>query len=136
VPMEDCLFCKIVAGDIQSQKVYEDENIYAFLDIKPVHLGHTLVVSKKHSEDILSIDSQSWGQMNEVVHKLAPKVKEATQSDGINIIMNNKKSAGQLIDHAHIHIIPRFLNDGFKGLPQHEETKEALDEMAEKIARL
>jgi histidine triad (HIT) family protein len=131
--MQDCLFCKIVAGEIPSQKVYEDDNVYAFLDINPVHIGHTLVVPKKHSEDILSIDANAWGAVCERVHQLAPAVKKATGADGINIIMNNKKSAGQLIDHAHVHIIPRFKDDGMKGLPQHKEGEVALTEMASKI---
>ena len=134
--MTDCLFCKIIAGEISSHKIYEDDEVLAFLDINPVHLGHTLVVPKKHSEDILSIDSDSWRAVCERTRILAPIVHGATGADGINVIMNNKKSAGQLIDHAHTHIVPRFKDDGFKGLPQHKESDEALAAMREKITAL
>ena len=134
--MEDCLFCRIVAGAVPSHKIYEGEHTFAFLDIRPVNIGHTLVVPKRHSEDIFSIEAADWRAVNEVVRKLAPKVKEATGADGINIIMNNKKQAGQLIDHAHVHIVPRFAGDGFKGFPQHEETPQALSAMRGKITKL
>jgi len=134
--MLECLFCNIVAGTISSQKIYEGEHTYAFLDIKPVHIGHTLVVPKHHTEDIFSIEAADWRAVNEVVRKLAPIIREATGADGINIIMNNKKSAGQLIDHAHVHIVPRFADDGMRGLPQRDETPQALSAMREKILKL
>ena len=134
--MPDCLFCKIVAGTVPSQKVYEGEHTYAFLDIRPVHIGHTLVVPKRHVEDIFTIEGADWRAVNEVVRKLAPIIREATGADGINIIMNNKRSAGQLIDHAHVHIVPRFADDDMKGLPQHDEAPQALSAMREKITRL
>jgi histidine triad (HIT) family protein len=145
--MEDCLFCKIVAGTVPSKKIYEGAHTYAFLDINPVHLGHTLVVPKKHSQNIFSIDPSDWSAVMETVRKLAPKVKDVTGASGINIIMNNHPRLQnmpegetmhvmapiQLIDHVHIHIVPRFAKDGMKGLPQHKETNEALDEMAERM---
>jgi len=131
--MNDCLFCKIAAGEIPAQKVYEDTHVIAFLDIKPVHLGHTLVVPKEHAEDVFSVSPESWGYVQETVRMLSSHVLDASGADGINLIMNNRRSAGQLVDHVHIHIIPRFTDDGMKGLPQHEETPEVLAEMAEKI---
>lgn len=134
--MTDCLFCKIVAGTVPSHKIYEGEHTFAFLDIRPVHIGHTLVVPKRHDEDIFSIEAADWRAVNEVVRKLAPFVREAAGADGVNIIMNNKKSAGQLIDHAHVHIVPRFVDDGLKGFPQHDETPQALSAMREKITKL
>jgi histidine triad (HIT) family protein len=136
--MNDCIFCKIVAGTIPSDKVYENEHVCAFLDINPVHLGHTLVVPKRHSEDVFSINAEDWGHVSEAVRMLAPKVKTAAGADGINLIMNNKKSAGQLVDHAHVHIIPRFMDDGLKGLVKPKRAPEAIliAEMAKKIASL
>ena len=131
--MKDCIFCKIILKEIPSHKIYEDENVYAFLDINPVHIGHTLVVPKVHAEDIFDISSESWAHVMNVVHTLSPIVHAATNADGVNIIMNNKRSAGQLIDHAHVHIVPRFADDGLKGLPQHNESSEALTTMQEKI---
>ena len=110
----DCLFCKIIASEIPSEKIYEDEKTYAFLDIHPVNKGHTLVIPKRHSENIYEIPRSEFCDVMAVVQQLAPKVKSATGADGINIAMNNEPAAGQVIFHAHIHIIPRFENDGYK----------------------
>jgi len=131
--MNSCLFCNIISGAVSSHKIYEDDDVYVFLDINPVNIGHTLVIPKTHSEDIFSVDARTWGTVCDRVRALAPAVKAATGADGVNIVMNNKRSAGQLIDHVHIHIIPRFSHDGFKGMPQHPETEEALVGMREKI---
>lgn len=131
--MNDCLFCKIVQGEIPSDRVYEDEHTYAFLDIKPVHPGHTLVIPKVHAEDIFEISPENWRHTLEAVRLIAPKVKNATGADGLNLVMNNKRSAGQLVDHVHIHLIPRFEGDGLHGFPQKESTPEERTEMAERI---
>ncbi len=131
--MTDCMFCKIRDGEIPSHRVYEDDQTYAFLDINPVHLGHTLVIPKTHALDVFDIAEDDWVAVMRTVHLLAPHAKAATGSDGVNIIMNNRKSAGQLVDHAHVHIVPRFADDGLKGLPQHEASSEALADMATSI---
>lgn len=131
--MEDCLFCRIILKEIPSWGVYEDENVYAFLDIQPVHLGHTLVVPKRHVEDIFHTDPETWQHTLEAVRRIAPKVRAATQADGLNLLMNNGRSAGQLIDHVHIHLIPRYENDGLHGFPQQDSTPENRTEMAERI---
>lgn len=114
----DCIFCKIITGDIPSYAIRETEKTYAFLDINPVHPGHTLVIPKEHATDIFEITSENWSHVLEEVRSLAPKVQAATGAHGLNIVMNNKRSAGQLVDHVHIHIIPRFENDGLHGFPQ------------------
>lgn len=112
--MNDCLFCKIVAGEIPAKKVYEDNNFLAFLDINPVNLGHTLVVPKQHFVNIFDIPEATASQIGPVIKKLSQAVKDGTQADGVNVIINNETAAGQLIFHAHVHLIPRYLGDGFQ----------------------
>lgn len=132
----DCLFCKIIAGDIPSAKVYEDEHTYAFLDIFPTNIGHTLVVPKDHHENIHDIPEETLGHVMNTVKKLSSAVKKGVSADGINILMNNDTAAGQIIFHAHIHIVPRFADDGFKhwqGKRQYEDGEDT--EVAEKIGK-
>ena len=110
----DCLFCGIIAGEIPSEKVYEDDATYAFLDIHPVNRGHALVIPKTHATNIYDIPREDFCTLMETVRHLAPVVKGAVNADGINLAMNNDSAAGQLIFHAHIHIIPRFDTDGYR----------------------
>jgi len=108
-----CIFCKIITQEIPSQKIYEDEHTYAFLDIHPVNIGHTIVIPKIHSANIYEIPDIILTHLSKTVKKLAITIKKAVIADGINIVMNNDSAAGQIIFHAHIHIVPRFSNDGF-----------------------
>ena len=114
----DCLFCKISKGEIPSSKVYEDKQTFAFLDIAPVHPGHTLVILKNHHEMLSEIPEKDLGHLFKAVQKVAKGVRKGTGCDGINIGMNNGKAAGQLVPHAHIHVIPRYTNDGLRHWPQ------------------
>lgn len=111
---EDCLFCKIVRGEIPSHKVYEDEAFVAFLDINPVNPGHTLIVPKEHSENILDMSEAPLTGIGAIIQKIARAVKTATEADGINVTMNNGQAAGQLVPHAHTHVIPRISADGYE----------------------
>lgn len=111
---KNCLFCKIVAGEIPSYKIYEDEKFFAFLDINPVNKGHVLIVPKKHSQNILEMEDSLAGEMMILVKKLGKQLKRKLNAGGINIISNIDAPAGQVIFHTHIHIIPRFENDGFE----------------------
>jgi histidine triad (HIT) family protein len=96
-------------------KVYEDEKTLAFLDIQPVHPGHTLVASKNAgTRNIFDISSEDWMAISETVRKLVHEIEKATNCDGINILMNNRASAGQIVDHPHVHVIPRFKGDGLE----------------------
>ncbi|MBW3002393.1 HIT family protein [Candidatus Woesearchaeota archaeon] len=115
--MEDCIFCKIVKGEIPCQKVYEDDKILAFLDIMPVHKGHTLVIPKEHHTDILDMPDDTLAELAKVAKKVSKAVKEATKADGFNIGQNNGAAAGQAVFHFHLHVIPRFNNDGLKTWP-------------------
>ena len=108
--------------------VFENEHTIAIIDIKPTNPGHVLVIPKVAYENVYEMPEDLWVESMKVVKKLAPVVKRAVGADGINIIMNNDSAAGQIVFHAHVHIVPRFENDGFKqwhGKPyQDEEGKE------------
>ncbi|MEK7661969.1 MAG: HIT family protein [Patescibacteria group bacterium] len=130
---ENCVFCKIIAGEIASTPVYEDEAVFAFLDINPNNPGHTLVVPKNHARNIFDIEESDMKELSARVKKIAKAVKEGVSADGINIAMNNEPAAGQLVFHAHIHVIPRFSNDGYKHWPQKSYKEGEAEIVAEKI---
>ena len=107
--MEDCIFCKIINGEIPSYKIYEDEIVYAFLDITQVTSGHTLVVPKKHAKDIFEYDEELASQVFARIPKIARALEKAyPDMQGLNIINNNREVAYQSVFHSHIHLIPRF----------------------------
>jgi len=113
------LFLKILNNEIPSTKVYEDENVFAILDINPHNKGHLLVIPKEKYKNILDIPENILSNMIIIVKKLAKAVYKATNADGINISMNNEAAAGQEVMHAHIHIVPRFKNDGVYKAAKH-----------------
>ena len=129
----DCIFCKIIGGELPSYTVYEDEKVIAFLDIRPVNAGHTLVVPRRHSHNIFDIAPDDWTAVSEVVRKLAIAIEKGVGADGVNIAMNNREHAGQVVDHPHVHIIPRFKGDGLKLMPQREYKPNEAETSAEKI---
>lgn len=132
--MENCVFCKIITGEIPSKKVYEDDFTIAFLDIKPSNPGHTLVIPKEHFENIYSMPAEAFARLAITSQKIAIATKQALDCDGINIIMNNEAAAGQIIFHSHIHIIPRNQTDGFTLFPQQSyPTEQEAEEMQELI---
>ncbi|MBI4896290.1 MAG: HIT family protein [Candidatus Aenigmarchaeota archaeon] len=108
---KECLFCKIVRGEIPSKKIYEDSDIFAFLDINPANKGHTLVIPKKHKEMIYDLDEQTLSKLMSVVKNLATMIKTKLHADGVNVMQNNGQAAGQIVSHFHVHIVPRFLGD-------------------------
>ncbi len=108
-----CLFCKIVAGEIPAYKIYENNDWLAFLDINPVNLGHTLLLPKAHYRNLFDLPNNLLIKLGPITQKLAIAVRDGVKSDGLNVVMNNEPSAGQLIFHTHIHLIPRFTGDGF-----------------------
>ena len=105
------IFSKIVKGEIPSYKVAEDEYYYAFLDINPLQKGHTLVIPKSHSDNLLSVEPDTAAKALKVISKTANAIKEALGCDGINVVQNNGEAAGQTVMHLHFHIIPRYKND-------------------------
>ena len=110
----DCLFCKIIDGSIPSEKVYEDDKVMVFLDIKPTTNGDALVVPKEHYKDFLSVPDDLLMHMYDVIKKLYPIYQEKLQCDGLTICHNT--DYGQEIKHFHIHFIPRYTNDEVKYL--------------------
>lgn len=134
--MRECIFCKIIAGEIPSAKIYEDSNFYAFLDIGPVHKGHALVIPKTHVENILEIDEESGKNYMSIISKVARGVVAATEADGCNIVSNIGAAAGQQVFHAHVHIIPRFEGDGLRHWPKDDTYNEGeMDDFADKIKK-
>ncbi len=110
----DCIFCKIINGEIPSAKVYEDEDVYAFLDISQITKGHTLIIPKQHTENIYETSEEIASKFFARVPKVANALKETFKPVGINILNNNGEAAGQSVFHLHIHLIPRYdENDGF-----------------------
>ncbi|MTD41954.1 HIT domain-containing protein [Erwinia sp. CPCC 100877] len=138
--MTDCIFCKIINQEIPSYKVYEDDKVYAFLDITQVTKGHTLLVPKKHVTDIFEYDPALAGEVFARVPKVAQALEKAfPEIEGMNIINNNKEVAYQSVFHSHIHLIPRYSKeDDFSihfGNHQEAYSSEQMQEIAEKIAK-
>ena len=113
--MTDCIFCKIVAGEIPSSKIYEDDQILAFLDITQVTPGHTLVIPKKHVRNIPDMDGQEAGLLFSRIPKIARHLTDKLGAQGLNVLSNSEAAAGQTVFHTHIHLLPRFEEgDGLK----------------------
>lgn len=129
----DCIFCKIVAGEIPSNKIYEDDTAFAFLDITPINLGHTLLIPKEHHANLYDMPDDILAHMAPVIKKLAIGIKNATRAEGINIGMNNDAAAGQIVGHAHIHIMPRFADDGHEHWKGHGTTDAERADAAQRI---
>jgi len=111
--MKDCIFCKIIAGEIPSTKIYEDDHVLAIADIAPATKGHTLLIPKRHCVDLFDLDSELAAQVYSVVPKVAQLLKDTHECAGLNLINNNGSLAGQTVFHYHVHLIPRYENDEF-----------------------
>lgn len=133
--MPSCIFCKIVKKEIPADIVYEDKDCLAFLDIAPINPGHVLLVPKKHYENLYDLPDETLSKLAPIIKKLAIAVKKTVNAGGINIGMNNERPAGQLVPHAHLHIIPRFANDGLRHWPGKPYPKGESLETAEKIRK-
>jgi len=132
---ETCIFCKIVEGKIPSSKIYEDMDSLAFLDIAPFSKGHTIVIPKEHHVNLLDFPVKEMESFFSALKKVTIKIKEKLGADGINIMQNNFKAAGQVVNHLHFHVIPRWEND--RAFPirvkKLELSKEELNEILKKI---
>lgn len=134
--MNECIFCKIVKGEVPNYTVYEDENALAFLDIFPHAKGHTVVIPKRHAETYFDLSGEEASQLAQGVKKAMEKVQSALNPDGFNVGWNQKPAGGQVVPHLHIHVFPRYEGDG--GGSVHSMTKKwdgDVKEIAEKFKR-
>ena len=133
---DDCLFCKMVAGKIPVIKLYEDKVVLAFLDIGPVSDGHSLVIPKQHFKRLHDCPSKLLGQVCSCLGKIAKAVTTAMNSEGYNVLCNNGRPAGQLVEHLHFHIIPRNTGDGlFDRWPAYEYEQDRAEAIAAEIRK-
>lgn len=112
----ECIFCKIVKGEIESDIIYRDDNFIGILDANPKTEGHCLVIPKKHFKTLLDMPSSLGNEMVEASKKIALKLVEEGKAEGFNLVMNNFEVAGQVVPHMHLHIIPRKKGDGLGGV--------------------
>lgn len=111
---ESCIFCKIVAGAIPCARLYEDEDVLAFMDIGPIVPGHALVIPKSHYECLTDLPVTLLGQVMAVVQRVAAAQLAGLRADGVNLHQSNGACAGQVVPHMHVHVIPRFDRDGHR----------------------
>ena len=128
-----CVFCMIRDGIIPSAKIYEDDDVLAILDISQATKGHTLVLPKIHSSNLLEISEYQFNKVMSKVHMLAGKIVEAMGAEGCNILNNCNEVAGQSVMHFHVHIIPRYKDDDLKIEFVSHQNQHNLEEIAKKI---
>jgi histidine triad (HIT) family protein len=131
---ETCTFCKIVRNEAPASPVYEDDKVIAFLSIRPINIGHTLVVPKKHYKNIYEMPEEEVAHLYKIVKKVAYAVKNAVSAEGIRIVQNNGEAAGQVIFHLHVHVIPINMQHSFLHHPETRDTN-ALEKDARRIRR-
>jgi len=133
--MKNCIFCKIVKNEIASKKIYENEKVLAFLDINPVSKGHLLIIPKKHFENIYEIKESYLKEIISVAKIIAESLKKSLNASGINILHASGKDAQQSVFHFHIHLVPRYKDDGFDIWPKSDYKELNLDEIKNKIEK-
>jgi histidine triad (HIT) family protein len=134
--MEDCIFCRVIKGELPSSKVYEDDEVLAFLDVNPINKGHVLVISKEHQQFIADLDEKKLGKMMIIANKINKAIRRSEiKTEAVNLLLSDGEVAGQEISHAHLHIIPRFKEDNFHFSFSNNEkpTREDLDKTATEI---
>jgi len=133
--MENCIFCKIANGEIPSKTLYEDEAFRVILDLGPATKGHALILPKEHADNLYELPDETAAKAMLLAKKMACLMKEKLHCAGLNLMQNNERAAGQTVFHYHMHLIPRYLNDGQKinWIPG-EPTQEELEEVRKLIA--
>lgn len=137
--MAECVFCKIVSGEFESSNIYEDEDMMAFMDIYPVNTGHVLIIPKKHIELISELDEKTSGKMFILAGKINNALrKSGIKLEGVNYFLADGEAAGQEVSHAHLHVFPRYKDDGFglkfpEGYRKEKPNRNEFDQLAEKI---
>ncbi|MBW1819841.1 MAG: HIT family protein [Deltaproteobacteria bacterium] len=135
--MEDCIFCKIIKGDIPSFKVYEDDRVFAFEDINPISRGHTLVIPKAHAQDLWEIPEEDLAAVHKASKKIIAAIKKALNPSGVACLQLNGRGANQVVMHYHLHLIPRSGDEPELPVSSWELSQgdmEAIKETAAKIA--
>jgi len=137
---DTCIFCRIIRKQASASFVYEDEEVAAFLSNRPVNVGHTLVVPKKHYADIYEIPGEEAAYLFRIVKRVAHAVRDAVGAEGVRIVQNNGEAAGQVVFHLHVHIIPmrphnEFSHDGVFRDRTNPRSAQELEEDAERIRR-
>lgn len=132
---KDCIFCKIANGEIPSKTLYEDEAFRVILDLQPATRGHALILPKEHSANLYELPEETAGQLMRLAKKMACAMRERLNCDGVNLVQNNGEAAGQTISHFHLHVIPRYVNDGqnINWVPG-EATQEELEAVRKEIS--
>lgn len=110
----ECIFCKIANGEIPSATLYEDNDFRVILDVNPASKGHTLILPKKHAENLYDLPDETASKALVLAKNMASKIEKALECDGLNLVQNNGETAGQTVFHFHMHIIPRYKNDSVK----------------------
>lgn len=134
--MIDCVFCKIAAGEVPSHTVYKDDFGVAFLDARPVNVGHTLVVPRDHFADLSQTPDEVLAKVFPLVKRVANAAVRATSAQGYNVSVNTGAAAGQVVFHTHIHVIPRFDGDGLKHWGKKEVSDADMARTAESMRKL
>ncbi len=139
--MEGCIFCALANGEIPTNTVYEDEEFRVILDANPANIGHSLVLPKKHGENIFELDAQTVGKAHALAKKVAEAQKKVLNCDGVNILQNNGEASGQTVMHYHVHVIPRYKGDkvGLGAFGQcveldKEETQKYLEKLSKAVS--
>ena len=130
----NCIFCDIINRKANAEILFENEKVLAFLDIRPVNYGHTLVIPKTHSENFLSVCKEDLLELIKITQVISGAITKSINPDGFNIVTNNGTAAGQSVFHFHFHIIPRFMNDAFSFRPNLKSySNGTMREFADKI---
>lgn len=133
---DDCIFCKIANGEIPSKTVYEDKHFRVILDLGPAAKGHALLLPKEHADNLYELPEETAEQVLPLAKKIAARMRKKLQCDGLNLVQNNGEAAGQTVMHFHLHIIPRYENDGqqinwIPGEPSQEELEAIAGQLTE-----
>lgn len=131
---EECLFCKIIAGEIPSKAVYEDEDFKAILDVNPAARGHVIIIPKKHASNIYELEDEDAAKVFPIAKKIASALQKTYGCDGVNVLQNNGEAAGQTVFHLHVHVVPRYYGDDVQIMWEPGDTPD-LDEVANEIKK-
>lgn len=133
---EDCIFCKIAAGEIPSKTLYEDERFRVILDLGPATRGHALILPREHAANLYELPEETAAEVMKLAKRMALLLRDKLHCDGLNLVQNNGEAAGQTVSHFHLHLIPRYQEDGQKinwvpSSPTQEELEAIRKEIAE-----